>query len=474
MTAAELVPVAPISGSITPRVATRRPVGRSEGGRVVRWASEVLGMTPRPWQEWVLRRGLVRNSGHWANRTVSVLVSRQQGKTTLATIRALAGMVLFGEQVVGAAQNRDIALEAWREALQVADDAGLGLHTVRLRNGAEEFWIGRSRYKITSSTRRGGRGLRADLVILDEVREFRDWEGWSALEKTRRARPTSQLWAVSTEGDEGSVVLNSLAAAGRGAAMEGTPTDSAWFEWSAPPDMDRFDPSGWAAANPELGGLISYETIASEAEHDAPEVFETEVLCRRVPTLRPWLPGNTWDLCTDTAATVPDGADVIFSLAAGPELRHATIAVAWRRPDGKIHVEGVAGYADVDGPVLARAGVRLAELCATWKPGTVAVRKGSAADAAATRALEDQEETALTRVGGVDSLAAANGFYEAVLARRLVHPPDPLTAAHLEAVTSDGLWTRRSRAADIDAAIALCLAHHVTVHQPRPTTWTAF
>ena len=34
-------------------------------------------------------------------------------------------MALWGEQVIGAAQNRDIALEAWRDALEVALDVGL-------------------------------------------------------------------------------------------------------------------------------------------------------------------------------------------------------------------------------------------------------------------------------------------------------------------------------------------------------------
>ena len=61
-----------------------------------------------------------------------------------------------------------------------------------------------ARYKVVSSTRRGGRGLSADLVIMDEVREYRDEGGWAALEKTRRARNSSQVWAISNEGDDGS------------------------------------------------------------------------------------------------------------------------------------------------------------------------------------------------------------------------------------------------------------------------------
>ena len=483
MNVAVTAPVIPlfasVSGSVTPRIATKRPPGRSEGAKLIRFASEVLDLEPLAWQQWVLRRGLVKQGGRWQSRTVSVLVARQSGKTTLATIRALGGMVLWGEQVVGAAQNRDIALEAWREALTVAEDAGLVHRRPVMTNGREEFWIGRSRYKVASSTRRGGRGLRADLVVLDEVREFRDEDGWAALEKTRRARPSSQLWAISTEGDDGSEVLNRLSREGRAAAASGDLTDSAWFEWSADPELPRDSPVAWAQANPELGGLISFDTIASEALHDAPEVFETEVLCRRVTTLRPWLPAGSWDATADAQATVPDGSQVVFSLDAGPELRHATIAVGYQRPgqpwgDGRVFVEAVAGYSDADGPVLARAETRLAELCQRWQPPAVVALKGSAAAAAAQRALTDLEAVPFKAVGSTDQAAAATGFYEAVRSKKLVHPPDPMTAAHIGAVTADGLFTRRSHAADIDAAIAVTLAHHATVHLPRPPTWAAY
>ena len=349
------------------------------------------GWTRLPWQEWVLRRGLVQAKGRWASRTVGVVVARQNGKTSCATIRTLGGMALWGENVIGAAQNRDIALEAWRDALEVALDAGLAVREVKRATGREEFSIGRARYKVVSSTRRGGRGLHADLVILDEVREYRDWEAWAALEKTRRARPSSQVWAISNEGDDGSVVLNALGEEGRAAARSGAVTDVAWFEWSAPPGLERTDPEGWRASNPALGQLITMDTIASEAAHDPPEVFETEVLVPAGGLAASLAAGG--DLGRgqrpgDRARWRPGG---VQSLDAGPELRHASIAVGWRRPDGRVHVEAVDAFAQDQGPVLARAGVRLAELAARWTPYAVVVAARSPADAAASRALEELE-----------------------------------------------------------------------------------
>ena len=71
-----------------------------------------------------------------------MVVARQNGKTSCATIRTLGGMALWGENVIGAAQNRDIALEAWRDALEVALDAGLPVRETKRATGREEFWIG--------------------------------------------------------------------------------------------------------------------------------------------------------------------------------------------------------------------------------------------------------------------------------------------------------------------------------------------
>lgn len=464
-------------GDARPRISTLSPIGESRGELVGEFARERLGVTLLPWQEHVLEVGLVHDGSRWLSRTVAILVARQNGKTVLSVVRALAGMVLFGEErVIAAAQNRDIAIEAWLAALELAEEAELGVHSIRRTNGQEQFWIGRARYKVAANNRRASRGLSGDLVILDELREFREWDGYAALEKTRRARTSSQLWAISTEGDEGSIVLDSLAEQGRLAASTGTATDLAWLEWSAEAGLERTDPRAWCQANPALGVLITPETLESEARHDEPQIFETEVLCRRVATLRPWLPVGLWDAAAVPGATVPDGSSVVFALDAGPELRHASIAVGWRRPDGKTYLETVAGFDAGAGPVLPRAGERLGELLGRWEVGAVFVAARSAAEAAATRVLEELE-VPLVSVSSAELLRAVNAFYEAVVARELVHSGDPMSAGHMAGVTSDGVLRRRSTDTDIDAAVALVLAAHGAVHAPARAAvqdWIAF
>jgi hypothetical protein len=295
----------------------------------------------------------------------------------------------------------------------------------------------------------------------------------------RHAGPglSSQTWAISNEGDDGSIVLCSLAERGRTAAQMNAATDAAWLEWSAPPDAMRSDPQAWAAANPAMGHMIPASTIASEAKTDDPEVFETEVLCRRVASLRPWLATGLWDTCADPNVDSPaDGSPVVFALDAGTELRHATIAVAHRREDGRTFVEAINGYQDVDGEVLPRAAVRLGELVDRWQPSAVLVCDRGQAQAAARRVLE-ATSCPVVALNGADQVRAASAFHEAVVARQLIHPGDPMTAAHLGSLTADGVLRRRSQGSDVDAAIAVVLAAWGTTNTvARSVTqdWVAF
>ena len=464
-----------VFGATLPRVATRLPVGVSRGDELVSFAADKLKLELLPWQQWVLRAACVQFDGRWQSRTIGVLVARQNGKTRLATVRALGGMYLWGESVIAASQNRDVALDPWRDALELAEDADLGVHDVYRTNGRESFSVGKGRYKVVSATRRGGRGLSADVVICDETREYRDWDAFAALDKTRRARPTSQLWAISNEGDEGSVVLNALAEQGRAAALSQDVTDLAWFEYSAAGGLARTDVEAWRQSNPALGFLIPVETVASEARHDDPEVFETEVLCRRVVSLHPWLPAGSWDACGDFVR-VTDDADVVFALDAGPELRHATIGVAWLRGDGVTHVEAVDSFDSSDGDVLKQAAERLCELVERWQPRAVLVVARSTSEAAALRSA-GSSGTPVVSVSGADVVRAANAFHEAVLSRTLVHPHDPMTAAHVANVTCEGVLRRRSVRSDIDAAVALVLARHGAASQIQRVVsqdWVAF
>lgn len=290
----------------------------SRGFECIAFAEDILGIELLPWQKWILIHGLeTLPDGTYRFRTVVLLVARQNGKSTLMQVLALWRMFMDRRAplVIGTAQNLDIAEELWQGAVDIAQgvpelayeidavDRTNGKKTLKLTSGA--------RYKVQAATRRGGRGLSGDLILLDELREHQNWEAWSAVTKTTMARAFAQIWTPSNAGDLTSVVLAHLRMLGHIAL--GDPDDLfaeqmaeltseigdeslGLFEWSAAPGCAIDDIEGWRQANPSLGYTITERAIAAAMRSDLEAKFRTEVLCQWVDSIREGaFPSVVWD-----------------------------------------------------------------------------------------------------------------------------------------------------------------------------------
>lgn len=364
-------------GSATPRLWTK-PLRKltprtSLGFEVIDFSRDVLGVPLLPWQEWLFVHGLeLKPDGNYRFRTVLVLVARQNGKTTALMVLALWRMVMdAARMVLGTSTNLDYARESWQKATELAwgpkgSKVFQGVPELegeflqpRYANGEQELThVDGGRYKIGTASRTGGRSLSVDLLILDELREHRTWEAWSAASKTTNARARGQRWALSNMGDDGSVVLNHLQAQAQAGIESGMGDDSlALFEWSAPPDCDVEDRSLWPWANPALGHTITVDTLASDLSTDAEEVFRTEVLCQRVPTLEP-LPITlpAWVAAERKYAKRPAGVPT-FGISVAPLLSSAAITAVVQVGQA-FHVELVDWRDGVDWLANRAAGLR--------------------------------------------------------------------------------------------------------------------
>jgi hypothetical protein len=336
-------------GSATPRLWTR-PLREltpetSLGFEVCEFARNVLGIQLLPWQEWLFIHGLeLKPDGSYRFRTVLVLVARQNGKTTALKVLALWRLIMDGARMVlGTSTNLDYAKESWEGTVELAkgsvDLAAEFVWPERRSNGEQTLQtLKGARYKIGTASRTGGRSLAVDLLILDELREHRTWEAWSASSKTTNARPRGQRWALSNMGDDGSVVLNHLQSKALAKLASGQGDDSlAVFEWSAPPGCDIGDRSVWPLANPALGYTIAEDTLASDLGTDSEEVFRTEVLCQRVSSLEPKpIDPLAWAACELDVRELPPNP--VFYLDANLGLTSASIGVA-AIYDGRPHLE---------------------------------------------------------------------------------------------------------------------------------------
>ena len=346
------------------------------GYDVIDFARDVLCVTLRPWQEWLLIHALeiVGDFGadwHFRYRTVLVLVARQQGKTMLGTVIALFFMYVLGVGLIlGTAQDLEQAEDTWNSVVEMAqenDELAAEIDHVWYTNGAKRLQLTGSRqYRVKASTRRAGRGKSADLVFLDELREHQTWDAWSALSKTGMARENCIVWCMSNAGDGTSVVLRHLrlrahAAIGDPdgiAAAEGgydvTVGDQAGelavddalgiFEWSAPPNSDPMDPDSWAHYScPSLGYGVAERSIRSAVATDPEITTITETMCQWVTqAAKAPVPEGAWEAGVDERSEIAPDAPLSFGVDISADRKRAAIAVCGERADHRMHVELVA------------------------------------------------------------------------------------------------------------------------------------
>ena len=393
----------------------------SRGYEAIQFASEVLGIDLMPWQRWLLIHALeLRDDGHtYRFRTLLVLVARQNGKTTLMLVLALWRLYLdHARLVIGTAQNLDVAEEAWGAAVEMAEgvpELQAEIASVDKTNGHKALrLVTGERYKVASACRRGGRGLSGDLVLLDELREHRNWEAWAAVSKTTQAREKPQIWCLSNAGDDSSVVLNHL----RDKAMSNPGGSLGLFEWSAVDGCELNDPAARAQANPALGHTIPEHALMESLETDPEPVYRTEVLCQRVGSLQTAI-FPLWSTRAEPNTVAPDGARFALAVDTNWDRSMSYIAAAIELPDGRILGQLVASGAGT-GWVPKWFADRIAR-----KPAAIALVASGAPVSSVhddlLAALPESERKRVRALNGTELAQAAGHLFDRVAEGGLVH-----------------------------------------------------
>jgi hypothetical protein len=348
-------------GHANPRIAP--PVPARHELDAFRTTASGMGIELMPWQEVAARYLTAKGKNGLLYREVCIVVARQNGKTTLMKphiIRALR----TGKKVTHIAQTRELP----RQMFEIIADAlsnepglfptrrgrtiwprfGAGQEEIKLLNGGS--------YRIAAANRGGGRGWSNDIVIVDELREMKDYLVIGAAEPTLTMSPDPQMIYLSNAGADDSVVLNEVR------ARADTDPSLAYLEWSAAPERAPDDREGWAEANPALGHYPQVlRTLEDVFGKGRTALFETEHLCRwvaadeeRVVSEADWL---------DRRGTIGKPEQPYMAISLDPTGRRASAAVAWQAGD-QLHVRIEA---DVTGsPIdLDRLGKALKERAAT-------------------------------------------------------------------------------------------------------------
>ena len=330
----------------------------SLGFACIEYAKSVLGKTLYPWQEWALIHALEivgDLDGQWSFRfrTVLFMVSRQNGKTVLSEVIASFFLnVLMVENIFGTSLSLEKAEEVWEAVIRDQEEIPpLSADVARISrtNGKKSLELtGNRKYKVGAPTRRAGRGDSNDLVMLDEVREHRDWETWSAAAASINAKPNGIIVCFSNAGDPDSIVLRQLRAQAMGKGLDfGGDVDGTslgLFEWSAEEGAATDDMHALAQANPALGyGRLTERALLANRQTFPEAKFRAECMCQQVETLlaAPF-PDGAWAAGTDPQSCIAETSDLFYGIDLSQDRRWTSISVCGQRVDGCWHIEVVA------------------------------------------------------------------------------------------------------------------------------------
>lgn len=290
-------------------------------------AAKVMGIKPMPWQTLAARYLTATGAHGWLYPEVCFAVARQNGKTEILLPRILMDLRL-GRRILHTAQNRTLPRQVFiRVARQLDEDEVVA---IRYANGQEKVEMRNGGTYTIVAPQRGSRGLSADTLIFDEVREFEEFDIIAAASPTLTASSNPQTIYLSNAGSDVSVVLNDLKRRGEEGGDE-----LAYLEWSAAGERSIDDREGWTEANPSLGHFPHMLRYLEKQRASLPEAeFETEHLCRWVISMRPKLVAEHYWHAAHSNLEEPRRPFMAISMDASGT--RASAALAWQQSDGTI------------------------------------------------------------------------------------------------------------------------------------------
>ncbi|MDP2712104.1 MAG: hypothetical protein Q8O56_12885 [Solirubrobacteraceae bacterium] len=430
------------------------------------------GLRLDPWQADLLRQSLDRREdGRWSHFEVAAIVPRQNGKGTLLEARALAGLYLDPDcrLIVHSAHEFATSLEAFRRLLDLIEavpELAEQVESVKWSHGQEGVTLHDcSRIVFKTRTKSGGRGLSADLLILDEAMILSE-AALGALLPTLSARPNAQVIytgsAVDQNVHEHGVVLARVRE--RGQAHDAS---LAFVEFAADAelhellsDVERMaDPELWRQANPALDVRISRGFVERERLALAPRTFAVERLGvgdwpLTAPEVTSLLPPGLRAAMLDPGSQPVGRLTLAFDVA--PNRGRASIAVHGRRGDGLRHVE-IVDARDGTGWVVER----VAQLVKDHDIG--AVRADAIGPAASLFAALASRAVVVVPISAREYASACGEFFDAATQHRLRHPGSPELDAAMAGAATRSLgdawaWARKASSVDITPLVACTLA----------------
>ncbi len=396
-----------------PPTFSRIPDGDATTGQDCVDLAAAYGLRLDPWQADVVRGILRESEGGWSSSQAGLVVSRQSGKNFCLVAIELFGLFELGEQILHCAHAVRTSSDSFRRlwsVIQSHEDLSrrvrrhsqmIGAEYIELDNGA--------RIAFTTRSASAGRGLSLDRLVIDEAEDLPSHE-IAALAPTVFSRPRAQslYFGTAPSALHDSEAFRTL----RQSAIDGLNPRLCWFEWCAEWGDDIDDEAVWLRVNPAVAvGRVPVQSIRDDRAVLPVDSFRCERLSMWVPQgaeATVFDPAH-WDSLCDPNSTPL--TDLAVGVDAQPSRSSATVAIAGRRQDGRIHCEW---YESRDGVI--------------WLPGWVAARLNSSVRAVVVDGggvLAELDWTGSrvrpTLIGARDVATAAGLFWDAVTEGTLRH-----------------------------------------------------
>lgn len=305
----------------------------------VAWKSPELpdGLQLDEWQEWLLRHLLERfpeghpNAGELRYRQAIVSMGRQNGKSLLAAILGVYGMLMHqksGASVISLASSIDQARIIYNRVLFVIQSNNF--LSKRFKKASESRGIvtadGTGRYDVKPAKEGALQGIPISLCLFDELHLAKKGM-WSAAVLGTAQREDGIVIGITTAGDQSSETLLELYKTGQVAAS-GDPELQrfGYFCWEAPQHAKVDDPDALRAANPSISaGRLSLENVLSDLktipEHEARRYRLNQFISG---TAASWIPSDTFRKAGGRLNIPQTGG--VFAVDISKNWEHATIA----------------------------------------------------------------------------------------------------------------------------------------------------
>jgi len=293
----------------------------SAGYRLIEVVHTFTSLRLYRWQQDLIIRILEQcppghpKEGRLRYRQVVVSMARQNGKSVIASVLALYGLLLHNDapRVLGVASTAEQAGIVYDYAAERITESPVLRKLLKAR-GTATLGIsradGRGNYVVRTSKSNSLQGYPSTLAIVDELHILESGT-FQAIVKSQTAQINPLIVGITTAGDISSVLLKRLYERGQ-QALAGTDESFGFFVWEA--DSDEFTVENIAQANPNvLEGVKDVHEIYDDEKHELPADQRRYTLNRFVDGLaEPWLPPEAWAKCAGTGLT--DFTDAFYAI----------------------------------------------------------------------------------------------------------------------------------------------------------------